>query len=84
MTTHRKLHPGFERLIGTATVDPALGHALLQDPRNAALRFGLTPGEADLAADIHAVDLRAFASALRPRLYGEETAGVPQRSTVAG
>ncbi|MDQ2827950.1 MAG: hypothetical protein M3Y74_02740 [Chloroflexota bacterium] len=84
MTTHRNLHPGFERLIGVAAVDPALGRALLHDPRDTALRFGLTPGDADLAADIHAVDLRAFASALLPRLYGKEIVRVPQRSAVAG
>ncbi len=84
MTTHRKLHPGFERLIGTAAIDPGLGRALLHDPRGAALRFGLTPGDADLAADINANNLRAFASALLPRLYGEGLAHVPQRSAVAG
>ncbi len=84
MTRHRALHPGFERLIGAAAVDPALGRALLRDPRDAALRFGLTPGDADLAADIHAIDLRAFASALLPRLYGKETTRVLQRSAVAG
>ncbi len=84
MTRHRTLHPGFERLIGAAAVDSTLNRDLLRDPRATALRFGLTPGDADLAADIRAVDLRAFASALLPRLYGKVTTHVPQRSAVAG
>jgi len=84
MTRHRTLHPGFERLIGAAAVDPALGRALLRDPRGTALGFGLAADDADLAAGIHAIDLRAFASALLPRLYGKDTTRVPQRSAVAG
>jgi len=84
MTRHRTLHPGFERLIGTAAVDPTLSQALLRDPRATALRFGLTPGDADLAAGIRAADLRTFAATLLPRLYGKGIARVPQRSAVAG
>jgi len=84
MTRHRTLHPGFERLIGAAAVDPALGRDLLRDPRETALRFGLAPGDADLADGIRAADLRAFAATLLPHLYGKGTARVPQRSAVAG
>lgn len=84
MTTHRTLHPGYERLIGTAAVDPPLARSLLRDPRATALRFGLTPSDANVVADIHATDLRTFASALLPRLYGNGTTRVPQRSAIAG
>lgn len=84
MTRHRALHAGFERLIAHAAVDPALRRDLLRDPHGTILRFGLTPGDAALAADIHAADLSAFASALLPRLYGEDTTRVPQRSAIAG
>ncbi len=84
MTKHCALHSGYERLIGEAIVDKSIARDLLQDPRGTALRFGLAAGDADLAAGIHAVDLRAFASALLPRLYGKDTVRVPQRSAVAG
>lgn len=84
MTHHRALHPGYERLIGAAAVDPTLGRALLRDPRGTALRFGLAPQDADVAADIRAADLRTFATALLPRLYGKGSLHVPQRSAVAG
>jgi len=84
MTRHRPLHPGYERLIGAAFVDPALGRALLRDPHGTALQFGLTPPDADLVAGIHAGDLRAFATALLPRLYGKDAASVPHRHAVAG
>ena len=84
MTRHRTLHAGFERLIGAAFVDPSLKHALLRDPHKTALQFGLAPADAEMIADIHAVDVRAFATALLPRLYGKGAANVPQRSAVAG
>lgn len=64
------LHAGFERLLGTACVDHDLGHALLQDPRGTALRFGLAQEDAELIADIRAADLRTLARQLLPRLYG--------------
>lgn len=84
MTRHRPLHPGYERLIGAAVVDPALKYALLRDPRGTALQFGLTPEDAGLVTDIRAADLGSFATALLPRLYGKGAASVPQRSAVAG
>ncbi len=67
----RQLHPGFERLIGAAAVDRKVRAALLRDPRSAALAFGLTAPDADIVADIRASDLKSFAMALLPRIYGE-------------
>ena len=66
------LHAGFERLLGTACVDHELGHALLQDPRGTAIRFGLAPADVELIADIRASDLRTLARQLLPRLYGDQ------------
>lgn len=84
MTRHRKLHPGYERLIGMASVDSSVRMALLHDPHRAALDFGLTPDDAAIAADIRACDLHSFAAALLPRLYGKGAANVPFRHAVAG
>ena len=84
MTRHRSLHAGFERLVGAAVVDPILSHDLLRDPRGTAIRFGLAPADADIVADIRAMDLRSFATALLPRLYGKGVPSVPQRSAIAG
>jgi len=67
----RQLHPGFERLVGAAAVDRKVRAALLRDPRSAALAFGLTVPDADIVADICASDLKSFATALLPRIYGE-------------
>ena len=84
MMHHRALHAGYERLIGAAAVDPALRRSLLRDPRGTALTYGLAPHDADLVSDIRARDLRTFATALLPRLYGKGAIGVTQRSAVAG
>jgi len=64
------LHAGIERLMGTALVDAAVRRSLLHDPQQAALEFGLPTTDAAIVADIHAPDLRTFAQALLPRLYG--------------
>ncbi len=84
MIRYPALHPGYERLIGAAAVDPTLGRALLRDPRGTALRFGIEPNEADMVSDIRAADLRSFAAALLPRLYGKGATGVAQHSAVVG
>lgn len=84
MIARRALHPGYERLIGTAVVDSTLGTNLLRDPRGTAIAFGIAPADADLAADIRAADLRTFAAALLPRLYGRGTPDVLYRSAAAG
>ena|SRR5579862_2810698 len=78
------LHAGFERLIGAAYTDAALGNALLRDPRGTALEFGLTPEDAAVVADIRAVDLRSFAAMLLPRIYGKGVARVPGHNAFAG
>jgi hypothetical protein len=70
--------------MGSAIVDSALANDLLRDPRGTALAFGLAPADADMAADIHASDLRAFASALYPRLYGRGTPHALNRRAAAG
>ena len=70
MDTRQSLHAGFERLIGTASVDSAVRRALLRDPWATAMAFGLSDADSALVADIHAADLRAFAAALVPHLYG--------------
>lgn len=70
MTRQRTIHPAYERLIGTAAVDATFCTTLLRDPRGAALAFGLTSEEADIATNITASSLRDFALALLPRLYG--------------
>jgi hypothetical protein len=84
MAPHPTLHAGFERLIGTAAVDSAFGTALLQNPRATALQFGIAPHDAEIVADIRARDLRAFATALLPRLYGKGSSRAPFSSAVAG
>lgn len=84
MASGHHLHAGYERLVGTALVDSKLATALLRDPRGTALRFGLEPADAEVVADIRAVDLRSFATALLPRLYGKGVTGVPNRSAIAG
>jgi hypothetical protein len=78
------LHAGFERLIGTAFTDPRLKQDLLRDPRSAALQFGLTRADAEMVSDIHVKDLRAFAIALMPRLYGRIDPRVGYSAAVAG
>lgn len=78
------LHPGYERLIGAAAVDPSLGRALLRDPRGTALQFGIAPHDAEMVTDIRAADLRSFAVALLPRLYGKATTDVTQQRAVVG
>ncbi len=65
----RQFHAGFERLVGTAIVDAEVRAALLRDPQQAALAFGIEPADAARVADIRAVDLQAFAQALFPRIY---------------
>ncbi len=67
----RQLHAGFERLVGTAIVDREVRAALLRDPQQAALAFGIGPADAAKVADIRASDLQAFAQALLPRIYDE-------------
>jgi hypothetical protein len=84
MINRRTLHQGYERLIGTAVVDSTLGSNLLRDPRGTALAFGLAPADADIVADIRAADLRTFAAALLPRLYGKGATDVYYRSAAAG
>ena len=84
MAPHPTLHSGFERLIGSAAVDPVFSTALLRDPRTVALKFGITPKDAEMVADIRVRDLRAFASALLPRLYGKVSTRAPYRSAIAG
>jgi hypothetical protein len=78
------LHAGFEQLIGTAAVDPGFKSALLREPRNTALRFGIAPADADLVADIRASDLQTFAGTLLPRLYGSSTRAGSRVHSVAG
>jgi hypothetical protein len=57
---------------------------LLRDPRGTALAFGLASADADLVTDIRATDLRTFAAALLPRLYGKGVPGVLYRRAAAG
>jgi hypothetical protein len=61
---------GIERLVIHAVAYPAVEARLLRDPRGEALRFGLTPAEADRIADLRAPDLLQFRHLLRRRLYG--------------
>ncbi len=82
MRPHHKLHEGIERLIGTALVDATVRRTLLRDPRRAALEFGLAAADAAIVADIHATDLRTFAQALLPRLYGETAYATISRPAV--
>jgi hypothetical protein len=84
MAPHPTLHSGFERLIGTAATDPVFSSALLQNPRAIALKFGIAPKDAEMVADIRARDLRTFATALLPRLYGKANSRVSVNSAVAG
>jgi hypothetical protein len=84
MLARHSLHAGYERLIGTAFVDSRLANDLLHDPRGTALAFGLTAADAEMAADIRAGDLRTFATALLPRLYGKGTPDVLSRRAAAG
>ena len=84
MAPHPTLHAGFERLIGTAATDPVFSSALLRNPRATALKFGIAPKDAEIIADIRARDLRAFATALLPRLYGKSSTHGTYRSAVAG
>jgi hypothetical protein len=84
MAPHPTLHAGFERLIGAASVDTAFSTALLTNPRATALKFGIAAHEADMVADIQARDLRAFATALLPRLYGKGNSHGSYRSAVTG
>jgi len=72
-------HAGFDQFLGTAATDPAFQSTLLANPRDAALRFGLSAGDAAMVADIRAADLRAFATELLPRLAGR-IAGVDRRA----
>lgn len=84
MLSRLPLHVGYERLMGSAIVDTTLASDLLRDPRGTALAFGLAPADAEVAADIRAADLRAFAAALLPRLYGKSTAHAFHRRAAAG
>jgi hypothetical protein len=84
MAPHPTLHAGFERLIGTAAVDHSFGDALLGNPRATALKFGLSPKDAAIVADIQARDLRTFASILLPRLYGKAVTHAAYSEAVAG
>jgi hypothetical protein len=79
-----QLHAGYERLLGTALVDGEVKNRLLRNPKETALTFGISPVDVEMVADIRATDLRAFATALLPRLYGERAFGVAGRSVVAG
>ena len=74
------LHIAFERLIGTAIVDQGMERALLQEPRTTALRFGLSPEEAALVADIRAPDLKSFSAVLWSRLYSAPSSGPGTRT----
>jgi hypothetical protein len=78
------LHAAFEQMIGTAAVDAGFKSALLRDPRVTALRFGINPADVGLVADIHVSDLRAFAGALLPRLYGSTGVGVRHADAAVG
>ncbi len=84
MSPSPTLHAGFERLIGTAATDTTFSSALLRDPRSTALQFGITAADAEIVADIHAPDLRSFATALLPRLYGNATGRVRYAGAIAG
>ncbi len=84
MAPHPTLHAGFERLIGTAAVDHSFGADLLGNPRATALKFGLSPKDAAMVADIQARDLRTFATILLPRLYGRASTNATCREAVAG
>ncbi|HVA90749.1 MAG TPA: hypothetical protein VNL71_13015 [Chloroflexota bacterium] len=84
MSPSPTIHAGYEQMIGAAAVDAGFKSTLLRDPRAAALRFGIAPADAEIVADIHATDLRAFASALLPRLYGSIAGRVEHASAVAG
>ena len=70
----RPLHAGFERLVGTAIVDPKVRAALLRDPQKAALAFGIESADAAKVADIRANDLQDFVKALFPRIYDDAAA----------
>jgi len=70
----RPLHAGFERLVGTAIVDPKVRAALLRDPQKAALTFGIGSADAAKIADIRATDLQDFVKALFPRIYDDSAA----------
>ena len=67
-------HAGYDQLLGTAATDPDFQSTLLANPRETALHFGLSAGDAAMIADICAADLRQFATELLPRLAGR-TAG---------
>ncbi|MGH2411179.1 MAG: hypothetical protein ACRDGS_12535 [Chloroflexota bacterium] len=84
MSPSPTIHAGYEQMIGAAAVNSGFKSALLRDPRAAALRFGIAPADAEIVADIRAADLRAFASALLPRLYGSTSGPVHHASAVAG
>lgn len=84
MAPSPRLHAGFERLIGTAFTDRDLKQDLLRDPRTTALQFGLTHADAEMVSDIHVKDLRSFALALMPRLYGRIDPRVGYSAAVAG
>jgi hypothetical protein len=84
MSPSPTLHAGFEQMIGTAAVDMGFKSALLHNPHHTALSFGIAPADAALVADIRATDLRAFASALLPRLYGSNAGATRRADAVAG
>ncbi|HEY8284901.1 MAG TPA: hypothetical protein VIJ28_11000 [Chloroflexota bacterium] len=79
LQAHDTLHPDFERLLGTALIDPAWRHRLLGDPAGAVLAFGLSEADARLVANIKAADLPSFVRSIQPLLYG-----VPARERLAG
>lgn len=79
LPAHETLHPEFERLIGTALVDPIWRHRLLGDPAATVRAFGMSDADAAIVARIRAKDLPSFVSMLRPLLYG-----APARARLAG
>lgn len=79
LPAHETLHVGFERLIGTALVDPAWRHRLLGDPAGTVRAFGLPDADVAMVAQIRAKDLPGFVSSLRTLLYA-----APARTRLAG
>jgi|GEM_PF-1362536 hypothetical protein len=61
---------GIEGLVYRALQDPPTEAGLLADPRDTALRCGLSLAEADRIADLRAPSLEEFVRLLRHRFYG--------------
>jgi hypothetical protein len=78
------LHPGYERLIGSALLDGRVAQALLADPVNTARALGLPEADAARLAGIRAGDLTSFARALVRQTYGLEDVWEERRLPSAG